>query len=56
MSEKKEVVHEKETIAPVKNVGDTLFAVIQNPEKNPISLSKQELAKIDSILVLSVAA
>lgn len=56
MSEKKEVVIEKETIAPVKNVGDTLFAVIQNPEKNPISLSKQELAKIDSILVLSVAA
>ncbi len=55
-SEKKEVVHEKETIAPVKNVGDTLFAVIQNPEKKPISLSKQELAKIDSILVLSVAA
>jgi hypothetical protein len=33
MSEKKEVVIEKETIAPVKNVGDTLFAVIQNPEK-----------------------
>lgn len=28
MSEKKEVVLEKETIAPVKNVGDTLFAVI----------------------------
>ena len=33
MSEKKEVVHEKETVAPVKNVGDTLFAVIQNPKK-----------------------
>ena len=56
MSEKKEVVHEKETVAPVKNVGDTLFAVIQNPKKKPVSLSKQELAKIDSILVLSVAA
>ena len=56
MSEKKEVVLEKETIAPVKNVGDTLFAIIQNAEKKPVSLSKQELAKIDSILVLSVAA
>ncbi len=56
MSEKKEVVHEKETVAPVKKVGDTLFAVIQNPKKKPVSLSKQELAKIDSILVLSVAA
>jgi len=56
MSEKKEVVIEKETIAPVKNVGDTLFAIIQNAEKKPVSLSKQELAKIDSILVLSVAA
>lgn len=56
MSEKKEVVLEKETVAPVKNVGDTLFAVIQNPKKKPVSLSKQELAKIDSILVLSVAA